>query len=368
MNNLTQETWQTYCTEELDLLKPLLAAQGLTLEEDQPHLKGERFLMQAATTASGVKLILFGTTATGEKVVIKATRNPAGQAELRHERRCREVLHQLKFAAEVFHTPPEVAWLEADGFVVSVQQFIDQVSTFLARPLEEQFSLALAALKAQEGAHATTASHHRLIAGIYEERHSDAYLAQLETFAAETKATLKDAVGLHELLQQTHTTLKAHERTVEQYTGFLTHTDFVPHNIRIDASGTMFLLDHSSLTFGNKHEGWARFINFMTLYNPPLARWLTKYVADNRSPEENRSLKLMRLYRLCELVWYYQNKLPLSTGNLYELNYARVFFWADVLKYVLDDKEIPPELIVTYENTRDALRSADEKERQKDLH
>lgn len=368
MNNLTQETWQTYCQEELDRLEPILTKHNLTLQTEQPHLKGERFLMQNATTAGGVKLILFGNTADGSRVVIKATRNPNGQEELRHERRCRDVLHKLKFAAEVFHTPPELAWIEEDDFVVSVQLFIDQISTFLERPLEEQFTFALAAFKAQEGTHATTNSHHKLIAGIYEERHSDTYLAQFKKFANETKATLPEATQLHELLAKTHTTLTEQARTIEQYTGFLTHTDFVPHNIRIDASGTMFLLDHSSLTFGNKHEGWARFINFMTLYNPPLARWLTKYVADNRSPEENRSLKLMRLYRLCELVWYYQNKLPLSTGNLYELNYARVFFWADVLKYVLDDKEIPPELIVTYENTRDALRSADEKERQKDLH
>lgn len=368
MATQTKDSWVDYCTSELDRLRPILAERGFALEAEQPHLKGERFLMQAATTSGGVKLILFGRDTTGTRVVIKATRDLAGQAELRHERTCREVLHQLKFAAEVFHTPPEVAWIETAGFVVSVQEFIDQVTTFLERPLPEQFSLALSAFKAQEGTHATTFSHRRLIAGVYDERNSETYLRQFAQFTIDTTTNLPEATDVAALLAQTQKTLEAERVRLEQYTGFLTHTDFVPHNIRIDANGTMYLLDHSSLTFGNKHESWARFVNFMTLYNPPLAAALTQYVADNRSNEEQESLWLMRLYRLGELIWYYQNKLPFSEGNLHTLNHTRVFFWADVLRHVLAQEAVPPSIITEYQKTRDALRSADEKERQRGLH
>lgn len=364
----TKENWQLYCQKELKQLTPLLAKYGFVLDIDQPHLKGERFLMQAATTAGGRKLILFGCDKQGKKVVIKATRDTSGQEELKHERHCREVLKKLKFAAETFHTPPEVAWLEVDGFIISINSYIDQVSTFLERPLAEQFDIALKAFKAQEGTHATTYSHKKLITGVYDERTSYTYLENFNKFITEIKKDLPDKQNLHTLLEDTLSCLTKNQRTIEQYTGFLTHTDFVPHNVRIDENGTLYLLDHSSITFGNKHEGWARFINFMTLYNPELATALTKYVADNRAEEEQLSLQLMRCYRLGELIWYYTNKLPYSEGNLKILNQIRIDFWAAILNHVLNKKPIPTSLIVDYQNKRDSLRSNDEKERQKNLH
>lgn len=368
MNTPTQQNWQQYCEAELAVVIPVLKHHGFTLDADQPHLKGERFLMQAVTTASGRKLILFGTNHTNERVVIKATRDPAGKQELRHERKCRTILHQMKFAAEVFATPPEVAFIEADDVVIAITKYIDQVSTFLERPLAEQFDFALAAFKAQEGTHATTYNHRAAIGKVYDLRCADDYLSQFSVFTSDLTTGLSTNSALHKTLADTFSLLTTHKQTIDQYAGFLTHTDFVPHNIRIDVTGTMYLLDHSSLTFGNKYEGWARFINFMELYNPPLATALAQYVADNRTPEESLSLKLMRSYRLGEIIWYYYNKIAVCDGNLKILNQTRITFWSTILNHVLHDTPIPPSLISAYQTTRDSLRTPDEKQRQQGLH
>lgn len=368
MNDNPQQHWEHYCTGELSALRPLLQRHGYSLSEEQPHLKGERFLQQAVTTKSGKKLILYGNLADGSRVVIKATRERAGIAELVHERSCRKLLESIDFAADIFHTPREIAWIEEDGFVISIQEYIDQPLPFIERPLQEQFMYALAAFKAQEGAHATTFKHRRLIRTAYELRGARQYERNAADFLRHVRELATDDLALHELLARTNAILSAETVRIEQYCGFLTHTDFVPHNIRIDADGTMYLLDHSSLAFGNKYEGWARFLNFMTLYNPPLAQALTAYVRDNRSEEESQALWLMRLYRLSEIIFYYVKASRGSTGDLEKLNRARIGFWSTVLTCVLLRQDVPHNVITEYQTLRDSLRSPEEKERQKGLH
>lgn len=362
-----KQAWEEYCASEIALLSPLLKKHRVTLETEQPHIKGERFLQHAVTTTSGKKLILYGTNNDHDRVVIKATRDAAGQQELIHEKHCRTLLKTIDFAGEVFNTPEEVAWLEEDRFIISIQKFVTQEKTFLERPTEEQFTLALTAFKAQESAHATTSKHRRLIKTVYDIRNADSYLKNFTNFIEHTTLLLPQQTELHTLLEKTYDELKQHKLTIEQYCGFLTHTDFVPHNIRIHR-GTIFLLDYSSLAFGNKYEGWARFLNFMTLYNPPLCTALTEYIKNNRSHEEVNSLRLMRLYRLGEIIFYYAKTLTQSTGNLKKLNSARIDLWSRVLTHLLNNEPLPTEVIEAYIVERDALRSEDEKERQKGLH
>ncbi len=364
----TKQKWTHYCEDELAILEPLLHDHGYKVEEKQPNLRGERFLQQAVTTRSGTKLILFCKTHEGQKVIIKATRDNDGKQELKHERQCRELLAKIDFAAEAFHLPKEIAMIEAQNFFISVQEFVEQPKTFLAHTLEEQFNLALRAFKAQEGAHATTFKHRRLIKKAYEMRDTKTYLNNFTRFINETKNHLPEETELIELLTRTKLKLESEQTTIEQYCGFLTHTDFVPHNLRLDKNSTMYLLDHSSLAFGNKYEGWARFLNFMTLYNPPLTKLLTEYVANNRTAEESDSLWLMRLYRLGEIIFYYSQAQSKSDGDLKNLNLARVAFWGNVLECTLRKEEVPEEIVTEYQNTRDSLRSEDEKERQQDLH
>ena len=366
MKRNDQQAWEAYREEELSALRPILGELHLSLEERQPHIKGERFLMQAVTTASGRKLILLGKNAQGERVVIKATRDKAGAREITHERACRALLADIGFAYEIFRSPEELLFVQKSGFTISVQRFIEQESAFIDRSLKEQFALALSAFKAQEGAHAATYEHLRRIRSVFGSMDASAYLTSFRGFMEGILASEADQ-GLSAVLQKAHGELQAGQELIEQYTGFLTHTDFVPHNIRIVGSD-IYLLDHSSLRFGNKYEGWARFLNFMALYNPPLAEALTEYVRLNRAPEELAVLRLMRIYRLGEIVWYYVRARDRSDGDLKRLNEARVGLWTKMLTATLGSKRLSEAELASYRALRDSLRSDDERERQVGLH
>lgn len=339
--------------KELEILTPLLAELGYSLDAKQPHISGERTLM--GPIGGGRKLVLLATDAHGTRVVIKASNDPKAIEEMEHERVCRDFLEKIKFAYEVFSSPKELLHARRRGYTIVVTKFIEQDTNFLDRPIKEQFGLALRAFKAQEGAHATTYEHARAIQSTFGEMRAKDYIEKLSDYARVT--------GLPEALAF----VEKHKETLEQYSGFLTHWDFTPHNIRVHGE-CVYLLDHSSLRFGNKYEGWARFINFMELYNPPLARALVQYVALNRTEQESLSLKLMRVYRLVELVRYYTGWLERTEGDLKALAQVRIKFWTHVLHAVLADKEVEPAEVEEYKSMRDSLRSEEEKERQKGLH
>lgn len=360
--------WESYRTRELEALTPLLNNLGFSLEEKQPHIGGERYLMQAITTTSGRKLILLGRRKKDNlRVIIKATGDEKGAKELQYERASRQMLHEINFAHGVFFSPEEILFTKQESFTISIQSFIDQARPFLERPLKEQFALVLKAFKAQEGAHATTYGHERLIGQTFEIWNAPQYLTAFKKFVTNIALARPHDAGKQETLSKAVAFIESHTETIEQYCGFLTHTDFVPHNFRI-VDNTIYLLDHSSLRFGNKYEGWARLVNFMVLYNPELARAIVDYVRLNRTPEEFLALKILRVYRLGEIIWYYTNTLDKSSGNLHTLNTERTHLWHTVLISVLADKEVSPEYLEAYRMKREMLRSEDEKLRQKDLH
>ena len=362
----SSNNWNEYLKTEIPIVGKIISQHGYALEEDQPHIKGERFLMQALTTASGQKLILIGHDTDGRKVVIKATSDKNAKGELIHERTCRKLLHQIDFAYDIFHSPEELAFLSESNYLVSIQKFINQDRQFLDRPLEEQFDYALKSFKAQERARATTHKHVKQITNTFGNRTSGDYLYIYETFIILLKQNDIPNTTL-DLVKTGFHRLKSNQERIEQYSGFLTHTDFVPHNFRI-YDNKLYLLDFSSLRFGNKHESWARFLNFMTLYNPELENLLITYVEKNRAPEERESLQLMRIFRLGEIITYYTNTLKNSAGDLLKLNQTRVKFWSNVLEAELGNKRINRETVEAYKNNRDTLRSQDEKNRQLGLH
>ncbi len=363
MEHSEEKNWEAYRTDELHKLSPFLSQRGYALDELQPHLLGERHL--TGPLGSGRKLLLLGKDRTGKRVVIKASSEPKGIQEIEHERLCRDVLEKIHFAYQVFNSPRELVYARQDGYVVSVTEFIEQAVPFTERSLKEQFALSINAFKAQESAHATTYSHIRLIRNTFGEMRAPDYLKNFDTYAGEIASLAPHAPQT--LLERAREELRSGGEMLEQYGGFLTHWDFIPQNFRVN-EGKLFLLDHSSLRFGNKYEGWARFINFMELYNPPLVRALVEYVRENRTPEESEALRLMRIYRLGELIRYYAGWLSRTQGQLQELAEARIVFWGNVLKAVLERTEVPPELVEEYKKTRDRLRSEEEKVRQRGLH
>ena len=365
MNNIT--IWNEYLTLELPKVAALLIPYGITLDKNQPHTMGERFLMQALTTIGGRKLILLGVdTTSGKKVVIKASNDSTGKLELEHERTCRTLLHSMKFSYETFHSPEELYFIKASGYTIFVSEYIEQASSFLNRPLTEQFSFALRALKAQERTRATTAGHLTQTKSVFGTRNSADYVRMFEAFMSAVTSKKIDA-AIIATLGRALETLNKNTTRIDQYSNFLTHTDFVPHNFRIK-DDILYLLDFSSLRFGNKHESWARFLNFMTLYNPELESLLLAYVEHNRAPEERDSLHLMRLFRLGEIITYYANTLEKSSNNLLALNNERIHFWNEVLQAELQNQRVALGVVEQYKTRRDYLRSEDEKARQIGLH
>lgn len=368
MFNKPERAWKKQNEQEFVVIIPLLSELGFEIEEEQPHLGGERPLMQAITTASGKKFILVGRrTSNRHPVIIKITNQKEGAHELAHERTCRAALQKINFAHEVFFSPEEILFVERSGYTISAQAFIGQERPFLDRPIEEQFSLALKAFKAQESAHATSYQHLRLVKSSFGAINTLGYVKKFGEFKKNILVNLPQNSHLEKLFVDAQNFLMGNIETIKQYSGFLTHTDFVPHNFRI-VGDKIYLLDSSSLRFGNKYEGWARFLNFMTLYNRTLEEALVQYVRDNRTPEESLSLKLMRIYRLGEILWYYVDKLQKTTGDLHTLTKKRIAFWTAVLEAMLSDMPVPKKIIEEYQSSRDMLRSNDEKVRQIGLH
>ena len=361
-----KEDWESYKKTELARIDAIVIERGYTLDVEQPHTLGERFLMQAVTTESGHKLILLGRRLHDNKrVIIKGTSDEAGKAELQHEATCRNMLDRIGFSYQQFAAPQPIEVIDSAGLLVTIHEYIEQSSPFLERSIEEQFTFALNAFKAQESAHATTHRHYTEVAEVFGVKQATDYKTACATFVAQTRQSELKEYANH--LKEVCDELSNHQDRIEQYCGFLTHTDFVPHNFRI-RDGVMYLLDFSSLRFANKHESWARFMNFMALYHPALNDALYTYLKANRAREEIESLQLMRLYRLAEIIHYYIDKYECSTDSLKTLNRARVDFWIAVLKAQKRHEPVNENIRLKYQATRDSLRSPEEKKRQIGLH
>ncbi len=361
----TKQEWDAYVAHEATRIQPLLERASFSLDELQPQTIGERYLTRPV--GGGRKVVFFGRRRSdGMRVVIKTSSEAKGAAELALEQRTRDMLRRIHFAYGVFSLPEELVFNETEGVLIT--EYIDQEKLFLDRPLKEQFAIALNAFKAQEGAHAITTEHAFEVADYYIKAGE---YKKIGAYAQDIVSLLRDDAGLpirlNALLNDAIEIIRTQEETLDRYSGFLTHWDFIPQNFRI-RDGKVYLLDLTSVRFGNKYEGWARFVNFMTLYNPPLAEALIEYVHLNRTDEELRSLKLMRVYRLVELIRYYATWLSHTEGGICELARARITFWTEVLDAVLKDREVPDQTIREYKAKRDSLRSDDERLRQKDLH
>ncbi len=364
MPNAKQD-WEAYVRSEQARVEPLLARRGFALDEDQPQTIGERYLTRPI--GGGRKVVFFGRRLSdGMRVVVKTSSEPTGVDELKLEQCTRNMLYHIRFAYQAFALPQDILFDKTKGILIT--EYIEQEKSFLERPLKEQFRSALDAFKAQESADATTTRHVSEVADYYikasEYKKIGAYAQDLSVLLADDGALYS---RLAAMLDRAIALVQRNEKELDRYGGFLTHWDFTPQNFRI-RDGKLYLLDHTSIRFGNKYEGWARFVNFMTLYNPPLATALVEYVKLNRTEEELLTLRIMRAYRLVELVRYYATWLSRTEGDTRELARVRIAFWTEVLHAVLDDKEVPGEVIEAYRRTRDALRSEDEKTRQKGLH
>lgn len=212
-----------------------------------------------------------------------------------------------------------------------------------------------------ESAHVTTAGHKKIIKNIFSIWSAESYQKQAILFAQEVKS---DEVV--KTLQDCLAELSNRHEDIERYCGFLTHDDFALHNFRF-RDKVIYLIDQSSLIFGNKHESWARFLNYMLLYNRELGQALLQYLKDNVAEEELASLRLLRIYKVMELLNYYSKATNQSGGDVLALSKRRIVFWHYVLIQLLTGKAIEESAITSYQKDRDRLRSEEEVARQREL-
>jgi hypothetical protein len=357
-----KKTWELYRDQELKKALPIIEELGFVLEDKQVHIAGERFL------SSGQKLVLIGRQKKdNKKVVIKISSHRKQINEIKNERKHRKALSKIIFSYHKFYSPKEVFFTRKNNYYISIVEYIEQEKTFLERSQKEQFFLSLKAFETQEGVHATTYQHVSSINKIFDNLTANDYIKKFQDCQKNIISFFPQDKKTKNILQKAETELKNNQNIINLYKNFLTHWDFVPHNIRIKKNN-IYLLDHSSIRFGNKHESWARFINFMLLYNRTLEKNLLFYLEKNRCPEESESLRLMRIFRLSELLSFYTNTLKKAEGNLRLLNQKRFQLWLYVLESLLDNKPISQEILDNYKKDRDQLRSSEEKQRQKKLH
>lgn len=354
----TKSDWDAYVQDELSQVLPYIDSLGFKLDTTQVHIGGERHLM------SGKKLVLTGTNKEdGHQVIIKVSSDQSGISEIESEHRAREILKSLPFAERPFLFPREEVYGQFGPYRISITAFEDQRQAYIAHSLEEQFFLALRAFAVQEGLQAATYEHTRMIREAFGIATPEIYLAEFGEFMKAARTLGEEYSEVKNVFEQATLFLADNYKHIARYTGFLTHTDFVPHNFRINDKGIL-LLDLPALRFGNKYESWARFLNYMTVHNPTLERMLDTYIKENRATEEYMALRLMRTFKLGELLSYYIGTLDNTEGDLHTLNRERIFFWSEVLRAVLEDTPVSEEIVDAYVSRRNELRSEEELKRQ----
>ncbi len=346
--------------QELKLVSGILEKLGFVLDEDQPHISGERFLMMRD------KFVLMGKRFSDEKkVVIKASNLDLGKSEIVNEKKARDVLSKVSFSRETILIPKEIYYGEHDGYLFSITEFIKQESVFPSFPLDVQFFLILGTLELMEGFHAPSHENLNLIKGSLPVLYAREYFKNFTEFVERSK-NYKEDPSVYQSMQEADKMLWDNKEIIDIYCNYLTHTDLAPGNFKV-SENNLYLLDLSSMQFGNKYEGWARFLNWAILHSPELEETLDKYVKDNFK-EEYQSLRMMRIYKAGLLIDYYIRSIEKTEGDLKKLTEKRIELWHKVLRSLMENKPMPKDYLVSYKTERNELRSKDELERQKEFN
>lgn len=364
-----KQIWDEYCKSELKVITPILSKLGFTLDQIQVHIGGERYLMaiKRDVGGGGKKLVLTGhRNIDGKRVIIKISRDIAGIEEIKHERKCRDVLQNINFAYRTFFSPEELLFTKQKSHIIFITTYIEERTAFLQHSMQDQFFLAMRAFEVQESVHATTSSHTKIISKTFGLTSAKNYLDSFDMFESESKDSDPNNNDLALTFNKANNFLHQNKNIIEQYCDFLTHSDFVPHNLRV-VDRDIYLLDYSALHFGNKYESFGRFSNYMAIYNPELRMALFDYVKKNRGEEEYLSLRLMCIYKLGFILKFHTGTLANTAGNMNELSKERIGFWIHVMESVLDDKPVPEELVKKHHQALSSLRSEEEIRRQKEL-
>mgnify|MGYP001578012148 CR=1 FL=1 len=357
----SEADWKQYVAGQLSNISALLKPLGYELDEHQPHVSGERYLMTRN------KLVLAAIRTSDKKaVIVKASNHPDGQKEIIAEKTARDTLMSIDFASEYILFPAEMYSGTKSGYMFWIAEYVPQDKVFVDHSTEEQFFLILRAFEAQESFHATTFEHLKTIQKNFTVFSSEKYIESFKAFPEKMRPALTEIKADPQPLADALKLLESNSATLAKYANYLTHTDFVPHNFRVQ-DHALYMLDCSAVHFGNKYEGWARFLNYMLIHNPALEKVLSSYIRVNRGENEHLDLRLMRIYKIGYLLSYYATSLEKTSGDLRELTKLRLSFWLEMLKAIVKDTPPDPKISEDYRAGRDGLRSQEEKERQQEF-
>lgn len=354
-------SWIADTTKQTKIIGEILNTLGFKLDENQLHISGERYLMTRN------KLVLSATKIDGNKrVIVKASEHADGKKEIATEKTFRDSLLSIEFTKKRVLFPKEIYYGKEKVYDLLITEYISQDKIFVDHAIKDQFFIILHSFEAQEAFHATTFEHIRKIEKVFPIFTPQKYIESFTELIRNPRDVLSKIGEENKTLELALDILSKQKNILERYSGYLTHTDFVPHNFRIH-NRTLYMLDCSAVHFGNKYEGWARFLNYMLIHNPELEQMLDKYIDANRGKDEYLDLQLMRIYKIGYLINYYANSLDKTEGELYELTKIRLIFWNNILTEIVKGKKPNQEMVDEYRNRRNILRSPEEKRRQQEF-
>jgi hypothetical protein len=355
-----EQAWNEYRDRELAAARPYLASLGIILDDEQVHIKGERFLGNAK------KLVLTGTANEPMgRVFIKLSSDPAGCRELEREHMARGVLQNPMFSSRGLYLPIERVFQHVGSYTISVTSEIPNDKDFVHRPIGEQIEFAKQLMEVQESVRLDSGSvdhFTKRTLGVADERHI------LTAFASFRDTALKypqaNLVSAKEM-ELTGVFLETNVQTLALYSGVLAHTDCAPQNFRLH-NDRIYFFDIASFRFTNQYDSWARFINAMITMSPAVERALVALV-NARGPDEALCLRLMRAFKCGFYIAFFSRATAIASGPLKTLCAARVGFWTRVLEAILADAPLSERTVLEFLELRSQLRSADEVQRRKEL-
>lgn len=285
--------------------------------------------------------------------------------EIKQEKKVRDIISSFKPFKKAILLPKEIYFGEKGNHQIFVTEFIPQERVFISLPLRKQFTTIVKTFTKREVLNGKTFDVVRTKFKSFPFLKARDYLKNFKEFQSSILKNYRTPV-IEEATREGHKLLKNNKSIIEDHCDHLVHTDFAPHNFRV-RGGKLYTLDCSAFLFGHKYEELARLLNYMVIHNSALEKKLNKYIFEKRGREEFLSLKLMRIYKIHHLLKFYSDALSKTKHDLLALTTHRVEFWKDVLRCVMQDRQIDGKILKVYLKNRDHLRSAEEKKRQREF-
>ncbi len=345
----------SYCADAAMIIRGM----GIRLDTYQPHVTGERKINAPS------RLVFIGTDGEGRKVVIKTSGRKEERDKLKNENAAHAILDKVSRKTGFFSVPDKVFFKEESGFSFFATEYIPQPKLLSTESLAKQRAILENALSALSSLNHKNFKKvlPRAVApfpkddALYYKRSLDALCGRMAESGVDEK--------IIKISRDAKNQFNENLNVVSQFSGFLVHDDFCPHNFRVNG-GKFYILDYDAVHFGNKHVSWARLLNYMATHNFRLEKLLVGRLAKTLPEPERESLRLMRVYKALFLLAHYSVASQRASGNLLELMKVRVDFWATLLERFLQNAPATKEDAEAYLKKRNLFRSASETRRQRE--